>query len=417
MFYIAHNSYTDKSHGYIYTDASSRHCAVGFLKNESLQLIVDAPRNNRIHRTLDFRQNTTQSMQINESGLLMRFLIAAKFNHTISSGWPVLQIRRRKVLNDNSSYEEQIATTQEPTPTGYLNVFEYDMQAMAFKVKHDDIIRVYWPPDATPNRSRYSLAYFRDSSNVMVLIEIQHHNQTIITSQGNNFTTKPLITTIGSSYSNTTEIIATTKVSTNSSMNSKDQDRPGNVATIIGGVLCTIAVLFIVYVVHTITVFVVYRYRNHKKDTKHSLVATEETQHAHNIELDSNQAYVTNSETKLSDALECLEMDTNQAYITHSEAKHAGAMESIEMDANHVHIISSEAKLEQGTGAMVQESIEMDLNEAYITHSEAKQEQGAEYVEMETNQAYITSTVPTEPNVVYSTQPPQVHDYEYVALT
>ena len=263
MFYIAHNSYTDKSHGYIYTDASSRHCAVGFLKNESLQLIVDAPRNNRIHRTLDFRQNTTQSMQINESGLLMRFLIAAKFNHTISSGWPVLQIRRRKVLNDNSSYEEQIATTQEPTPTGYLNVFEYDMQAMAFKVKHDDIIRVYWPPDATPNRSRYSLAYFRDSSNVMVSIEIQQHNQTVTTSQDNsNFTTEPLITTIDSSYSNTT---SPTEITTPTKVPSSVKDQSGNVATIVGGVLCTITVI-ILLVVLAIAVLVVYRSKNHTKE-------------------------------------------------------------------------------------------------------------------------------------------------------
>ena len=235
---------------------------MGFLKNESLRLIVDAPRDNRIHSTLDFRQNTTQSMQINKSGLLVRVLIAAKFDHTISSGWPVLQIRR--ALNgDNSSHLTPINTSKEPRPTGYLNVFEYDMQAVRFEVQCDDSLRVYWPPKATPDGRRYSLAYLRESSEVMVSIEVQHQNQTLTTCHDSSVsTTIPPITIMGSSYS-TTEIAVTTMASSNSS--TKDLDRSGNVATIVGGVLCTIAVI-ILLVVLTIAVFLVYRSRNHTKE-------------------------------------------------------------------------------------------------------------------------------------------------------
>ena len=203
-------------------------------------------------------------MPINESGLLVRLLIAAKFDHTISSGWPVLQIRR--TLNgDSSSHLTPLSTMKEPRPTGYLNVFEYVKQAMAFEVQHGDIVRVFWPPDTNPNERRYSLAYFRGSSNVMVSIEVRH--QTVTTSQdSSDSTTIPLITTMGNSYSttmNTTRITATTTVSTNSFM--KNLDHSGNVATILGGVLCTIAVM-ILLVVLAIAVFGVYRSRNHTKE-------------------------------------------------------------------------------------------------------------------------------------------------------
>ena len=229
---------------------------MGFLENESLQLIVNASRDDKIHSAFEFRQNTTQSMPLKESRLLVRFLIAAKFYHTISSGWPVLQIRR--TLNgDSSSLLTPISTKKEPRPTGYLNVFEYDMQAVRFEIQCGDSLRVYWPPEATPNGSRYSLAYLRESSEVMVSIEVQHHNQTLTTCYDSSVsTTIPPITIMGSSYS-TTEIAVTTKASSNSSM--KD------VVTIVGSILCTIAVI-ILLVVLAITVFVVCRSRNHTKE-------------------------------------------------------------------------------------------------------------------------------------------------------
>ena len=65
---------------------SSQHCVMGFLKNESLQVIVDAPRDSRIFNSFNFVAIGAQSMPINEPGLLVKFFIAAKFNHSMSSG-------------------------------------------------------------------------------------------------------------------------------------------------------------------------------------------------------------------------------------------------------------------------------------------------------------------------------------------
>ena len=139
---------------------------MGFLKKESLQVIVDAPRDNQVYNSFGFRVANAQSMPINEMGLLVKFFIAAKFDHTIPSGWPLLQIRRRIHTNDSSYYLSLVfSTAMEPRPTGYLNVFEYDVQNMAlnFDVQHNDRIRVYWPTDTNILRRRYSLAYFRNS--------------------------------------------------------------------------------------------------------------------------------------------------------------------------------------------------------------------------------------------------------------
>ena len=113
---------------------------------ESLQVIVDAPRDNRIYNSFDFRRtNIIQTMAINKSGLLVKFFIAAQFDHTIPSGWPLLQIRRRIHTNDTSYFSQVFSTTMEPRPTGYLNVFEYDVQNMQFDVQYNDSIQIFWP--------------------------------------------------------------------------------------------------------------------------------------------------------------------------------------------------------------------------------------------------------------------------------
>ena len=155
------------------------------------------------------------------------------------------------------------------------------------------------------------------------------------------------------------------------------------IVAIVGGAICTTLLLLILLVIASIAVMTICRHK------KQSVVAIDVTpQHAHTD----------------------IELDSNQAYITHTEAKHAGAMECIETDANMAYITQSEA------GAM--ECIETDANQAYITTTEAQQKYcdagTMDYTEVDANQAYITSTVPTESNVAYGTHPPEVDDYEYV---
>ena len=156
---------------------------------------------------------------------------------------------------------------------------------------------------------------------------------------------------------NTTELVMTTTVS----------DLPpfqptAPIVAIVGGAICTTLLLLILLAIASIAVMTICRHK------KQSLVAIDETQHEHTD----------------------IELDSNQAYITHSEAKHAGAMECIETDANQVYITTSEAQQEYcDAGTM-------------------------DYTEVDANQAYITSTVLIEANVAYGTHPCEVDDYEYV---
>lgn len=262
-------------------------------------MIVNAPRADRIHGSLNFRLDNVQSMPINESGLLVRFFIAAKFNYTISSGWPVLQIRRR--INSTLSFVTLISTTKEPRPTEYLNVFEYNVQAMAFELQHRDVIR---PLNTVGSRSCYSLAYFRGNSDVMMSIDVQHHIQTVTTlSMGDN----NLFNGISTDRTSNSELILTTKPS----LSQKEQSE--STVTIIGSIIiCTIIVLVVLLVIVGITVTVlIYR---HKNSTEHSLVAADHADSS-DIELDSNMAYITcfqaKEEQQGTDTTECTGVDAN----------------------------------------------------------------------------------------------------------
>ena len=340
-------------------------------------MIVDAPRDNRTYNAFDFRwTNIIQTMAINNSGLLVKFFIAAKFDYTIPSGWPLLQIKRRIHTNDSSYLSQIFSTTMEPRPTGYLNVFEYDVQNMAFDVQHNDTIQVFWPPIMNASR-RYSLAYFGDGSNVMLSIEIDQPASTTLddststpepqtTMRESKFTTKnpdkstsepkgeqdtttgddsenviysitatadtpgpmitdaPIVTTITSFQMELFENITATNNYTRS--------------IIIGSLICTI--LLALMLSSIATVIIILTCRHHKNQTTLCV-----TQHASkDFDMDSNQA-------------------------KHDEA--------------------------------VQDCIEMDANQAYITHSETKGEQGAGKKEMGANQGYATDTLPTDPNVAY----------------
>ncbi len=391
-----------------YIDASSQHCVIGFLKNESLPVIVDAPRDSRIYNSFYFIPINIQSMPINESGVLVKFFIAAKFNHTISSGWPLLQIRRRIHTNDSSYFSQVFITTMEPRPTGYLNVFEYDVQNMGFDVQHIDSIRVFWPLNTDVSR-RYSLAYFRDNSNVMLSIEIdknvstivtiddsisteiQYHTETV-TADGDN--RDLIIRTSSDTLENLTFSMIITGI-TDTPMISGKTDAPNgttitsstnNTTTIIiGSVVCTILALMLLSIAMVIIVFT---YRHHKNKT--APYATQQLQ----ASKDSNQADTTRGEAKHDEAVDCIEMDSNQAYITHGETKGEQGAGKKEMGANQAY----------GTDVLP-----TDPNVAYGT---------VDCIEMDANQTYGSNTVPTDPNVAYGTyrEPPQINDYDYVDL-
>ena len=383
-------------------------------------MIVDAPRDNRIYNSFDFRVITIQSMPINKSGLLEKFFIAAKFDHTIPSGWPLIQIGRRIHINDSSYFSQVLSTTMEPRPTGYLNVFEYDLQNMAFDVQNDDLIQVFWLIDTNVSR-RYSLAYFGDSSNVMLLIEI---NQTIFTTLHDSISTDD-ITTIAAA--DTPMITGEADVHIVTTIISAQIEHSGNKTAIIIGCLITIILALMLF--STVTIIIVLTYRHHKSKT--APYATQQT--SKDFDMDSNQASTTQEEAKQDEIVGCIEMDANQAYITHSETKGEQGDGKKEMGANQGYAtdtVPTDPNVAYGTA----NCIDVDANPAYGTNTvptdpnvaygtadcigvDANPAYGTNIVPNNPNVAHgtntNTNTVPIDPTVVCSTHPP---DYDYVAL-
>ena len=272
---------------------------MGFLSRDSLDMIVDAPRDNTIFGSLNFTQNNVQSMPLNVSGSLIKFVIATKFNHSELSGWPILQIRR----SDNVTAMTQL----EPRPTGYLNVFEYD--PLSVDIQPGDISYVCIPEST---KKRYLLAYLTKSSisEPTVLASICIDSTTVtqkiaavsdrtIGCNGATTVNIPGTTTaiaadspptnlpntstksnpISSTASATTSFTATSEYfTTNSSTNSEttvtishSSSKRQPVTEIIGGVLGTLAVLILLAVLIIIIVFLTYR---HKRSSKHFLSST-----------------------------------------------------------------------------------------------------------------------------------------------
>ena len=116
-------------------------------------------------------------------------------------------------------------------------------------------------------------------------------------------------------------------------------------------------------------------YHCHKNKTARAL---SESEHINtDFDLDSNQAYMPQGETKQNvSTVDCID---NQDYIIHSDA---GTMECIDLDTNQAYVMA--------------DTIPTDFNVAYVTTGDIK---------VEENRAYGTNTVLTEPNVAYGTQP------------
>ena len=100
-------------------------CAMGFLNEQSLRMIVEAPRNES--RSFIFTEipHLETSMPLNQSGPLRKMIMAAYFQVTASVGWPELQIIRR--ASNGTSFVAYTISTTEPKPTRYLNLYEYNL--------------------------------------------------------------------------------------------------------------------------------------------------------------------------------------------------------------------------------------------------------------------------------------------------
>lgn len=143
---------------------------MGFLNEQSLRMIVEAPRDES--RSFIFTEipHLDMSMPLNQSGPLRKMIMAAFFYVTASVGWPELQIIRR--ASNGTSYIAFTTNTIEPKPTRYLNLYEYDLAETRFYVRPGDVLNLSWQGDADwtrfrfgdIDRVRFNLAYYRNGT-------------------------------------------------------------------------------------------------------------------------------------------------------------------------------------------------------------------------------------------------------------
>ena len=121
-------------------------------------MIVDAPTDSFISTSLSVVTNSStydiQIMPITEAGSHIKLVIAAKFNYSAPSGWPVLQILRR--IHTSLNLTVIVMTQLELRPTGYLNVFEYHLSV---DVQSGDLVRILQDNIVAEHGQRYILAY------------------------------------------------------------------------------------------------------------------------------------------------------------------------------------------------------------------------------------------------------------------
>ena len=91
-------------------------------------MIVDAPTDDSISRSLMLSTNVTQmytilSWLIRAARHHINLVFAAKFNHSTPSGWPVLEMPQLEL-----------------TPTGYLNVFKFELLIVDASLNVTDLL-------------------------------------------------------------------------------------------------------------------------------------------------------------------------------------------------------------------------------------------------------------------------------------
>lgn len=154
----------------IHADQNSS-CTEGFLSDQALRMIA-TPSFQESNPVFEHsvstssahssRQHIIPSMMIATSGLLTKWMFAARFNHNGEEGsWPELQIWR-KSSESGTQYTKISGTSMEPRPiTGYLNVYEYDLSKNPIEVKAGDVLGIYQPD---LEDTQYMLGFLADSS-------------------------------------------------------------------------------------------------------------------------------------------------------------------------------------------------------------------------------------------------------------
>ena len=182
-------------------------CAQGFLNNKSLEMIIEAMKDNKtsfphsLFFSLTSLHYITPNTAFITQGNLTKWTFAARFNHS-NRQLPELQVWRRL---SNNHFTKIHGVSMEPRQTGYLNVFELDFSETSVYVQAGDMFGVYQPSE---NRARYSLAFLQtedgpityskqmapNSSNVMLSFLSTMNMQPLVTATISKLGCAPLFT-------------------------------------------------------------------------------------------------------------------------------------------------------------------------------------------------------------------------------
>jgi hypothetical protein len=136
-------------------------------------MIVEAPRNMYDITSFSFPgiHHPAMSMPITRFGPVKKMVIAARFNISVPVGWPELQIIRR--ASDGISNVAVTTSTIEPKPTGYLNLYEYDLTAKNFDIRVGDKLNITWHGNILQHdQIRFSLAYYSGTSPIIPMVSV-----------------------------------------------------------------------------------------------------------------------------------------------------------------------------------------------------------------------------------------------------
>ena len=120
-------------------------------------MIVEAQRNMHDDDSFSFPgiSDPAMSTPFTQFGSLKKIVIAARFNVHVPDGWPELQIMR--MADGGISSVEFTTNAMEPKPTGYLNLYEYNLTATNFTIQVRDTLNIAWRGNV--QQPRFSLAY------------------------------------------------------------------------------------------------------------------------------------------------------------------------------------------------------------------------------------------------------------------
>ena len=284
---------------------------MGFLNEQSLRMIVDAPRNAYSSSPFSFPGVPPMVMNIpfTQSEPLRKMVITARFNVSAPVGWPELQILRNASNGAETSYVAFTTNTTEPTPTGYLNVYEYDLTATEFITQAGDVLNISWRGDVRQrDQIRFSLAYYNNGTSPsipMVSIVVGEYTVTERSSTTTVAATEPLNTVKNSNNNRATN--------PNQGKTKSEADKSITTAVAIGVVSCSLLLVLFLITVVTI-IYIVLRQR---RKPKHS--SLDSTKSDSSVSIEANVAYGTHPPQVVdSTKSDTVPTEANVAYGTHS---------------------------------------------------------------------------------------------------